>query len=125
MSAGGLKSDLAQYQELAAFALFASDLDAATRRQLDRGERLMEILKQPQNSPYSLVHQIYVIYSGTRGYLDDVATGDVRRFLNGLIRYMDTVHPAIGEDIESRKRIVDETEEKMKQAIVDFKASFS
>ena len=123
--AGGLKSDLAQYQELAAFALFASDLDAATRRQLDRGERLMEILKQPQNSPYTLVHQVYVIYSGTRGYLDDVDTDQVRRFLNELIRYMDTVHPAIGQDIESRTRITDETEEKMKQAISDFKASFS
>ena len=123
--AGGLKSDLAQYGELAAFALFASDLDASTRRQLDRGERLMEILKQPQNSPYSLVHQIYVVYSGTRGYLDDVPTEDVRRFLNELIRYMDTVHPQVSEDIENRKRIVDETEDKMKQAITDFKASFS
>ncbi len=123
--AGGLKSDLAQYQELAAFALFASDLDAATRRQLDLGERLMEILKQPQNSPYSLVHQIYVIYSGTRGYLNDVAPGDVRRFLNEFIRYMDTVHPAVGEDIESRKRMVDATEDKLKQAITDFKATFS
>ena len=123
--AGTLKSDLSQYRELAAFALFSSDLDSATKRQLDRGERLMEILKQPQSAPYSLVHQVILIYAGTKGYMDEVPTEDVRRFTSELLRYMDTAAPQIGEDIESRKRLIDPTEEKLKQAITDFKAQFS
>ncbi|MEM7798569.1 MAG: F0F1 ATP synthase subunit alpha [Chloroflexota bacterium] len=123
--AGTLKSDLSQYRELAAFALFSSDLDAATKRQLDRGERLMEILKQPQYSPYSLAHQVIVIYAGTRGYLDEVPTDDVRRFITEFLRYMDTAASDVGSDIEERKRLTDPTEDTLKQAIVDFKAQFT
>jgi len=123
--AGGLKSDLAQYRELAAFALFSSDLDAATRRQLDRGERLMEILKQDQYAPYSLSHQVFIIYSGTRGHLDEVPVEDIKRWIPAFLRYMDTAHSQVGQSIEDRKRLTDESEDSLKQAISDFNATFS
>ena len=123
--AGGLKSDLAQYRELAAFALFSSDLDAATRRQLDRGERLMEILKQDQYAPYSLAHQVFIIYAGVRGHLDDVPVEDIKRWIASFLRYMDTAHGQVGQSIESRKRLLDESEDQLKQAIADFNSTFS
>ncbi len=122
--AGGMKSDLAQYGELAAFALFSSDLDATTRRQLDRGERLMELLKQPQYAPLSLSHQAMVIYAGTRGYLENVAASDTDRWAAEFLRYMDTAQPQVGEGIESSKRLTDALEETLKQAIADFNATF-
>src|SRR5690606_12811300 len=87
---GSLKADLAQYRELAAFAQFGSDLDRATQRQLDRGARLMEILKQPQYRPYSLAHEVMVIYASTRGFLDEVPVADVARWKEEFPHYMDT-----------------------------------
>ncbi|MDX1615555.1 MAG: F0F1 ATP synthase subunit alpha [Candidatus Promineifilaceae bacterium] len=123
--AGGLKADLAQYRELAAFAQFGSDLDRATQRQLDRGARLMELLKQPQYSPYSLEHQVMLIYAGTRGYLDDVEVDNVGRWKTEFLRYMDTAHAEVGQTIRETYQFPEETEERLKQAIVDFNAGWT
>ncbi|GAB4146025.1 MAG: F0F1 ATP synthase subunit alpha [Candidatus Promineifilaceae bacterium] len=123
--AGGLKADLAQYSELAAFAQFGSDLDPATQRQLARGERLMELLKQPQYAPFPLDHQVMLIYAGTRGYLDKVKKEDVRRWMNEFVRYMDTAHSDIGAGIRRSKRWTDETEAALKQALTDFNATWT
>src|SRR5690606_24572313 len=122
--AGGLRSDLAQYRELAAFAQFGSDLDRATQRQLDRGARLMEILKQPQYQPYPLSHQVMVIYAGSRGFLDEVAVDDIVRWKEEFLHYMDTARPEVGRAIMESYRFSDETEEQLRQAIQDFNASW-
>lgn len=123
--AGGLKADLAQYRELAAFAQFGSDLDAATQRQLSRGERLMELLKQAQYAPYSLEHQVFLIYAGTRGYLDKVKREAVGRWIAEFTRYMDTAHTAVGTKVRDTKRWDDATEEALKRALNEFNASWS
>jgi F-type H+-transporting ATPase subunit alpha len=123
--AGGLRSDLAQYQELAAFAQFGSDLDKATQRQLDRGARLMELLKQPQFAPYPLHHQVILIYAGTRGYLDNVPVDDVDRWSAEFLRYMDTAHPQVGQSIRDTNDFTSESEEVLTQAIGDFNANWS
>ena len=121
--AGGIKSDLAQFRELAAFAQFGSDLDASTQRQLSRGERLMELLKQPQYAPYSLAHQVMLLYAGTRGYLDDIENDRVSEWTRGFLRYMDTSHASFGQGIMDSKRLNDE--DTLKQAIDDFNASWT
>lgn len=123
--AGGLKADLAQYQELAAFAQFGSDLDPATQRQLARGERLMELLKQPQYAPFPLDHQVMLIYAGTRGYLDGIKKEEVRRWVNEFARYMDTAHAQVGATIRSTRRWTDDIEAALKQALTDFNATWA
>lgn len=123
--AGGLKSDLAQYQEMAAFALFSSDLDASTQRLLNRGERLMRLLRQPQYSPYPLAHQVMLIYAGTRGYMDKIALDDIARWKAEFLRYMDTAQPSVGNTIVNTYRLTDEAEATLKQAITDFNATWS
>ncbi len=123
--AGGLKSDLSQYRELAAFAQFGSDLDASTQRQLSRGERLMELIKQPQYSPYSLDHQVMFIYAGSRGYMDEVAVTDISRWTSEFARYMDTAHPEVGQPIVESGAWNDEIEGNLKQAIEDFNATWA
>jgi F-type H+-transporting ATPase subunit alpha len=122
---GGLNADLAQFRELAAFAQFGSDLDPATQRQLSRGERLMELLKQPQYDPYSLDHEVMLIFAGTRGYLDKVEREKVREWVTAFLRYMDTARPEVGRTILETKRWSDETEENLKQALNDFNATWS
>lgn len=122
--AGGLKADLSQYRELAAFAQFGSDLDPATQRQLARGERLMEMLKQPQYNPWSLHHQVMLIYAGSRGYLDKVETKNVNRWAREFVRYMDTAQPQVGEPLKSGKWD-DKIEGALKQAISDFNVTWS
>jgi F-type H+-transporting ATPase subunit alpha len=123
--AGGLKADLAQYRELAAFAQFGSDLDKTTQRQLERGARLMELLKQPQYAPYPLYHQVMLIYTGVQGYLDDVAVDDVDKWVTDFLRYMDTAHSQVSQEIRDTLDLSDENEEKLKQALVDFNASWT
>ncbi|MBP6469050.1 MAG: F0F1 ATP synthase subunit alpha [Chloroflexi bacterium] len=123
--AGGLKSDLSQYRELAAFAQFGSDLDASTQRQLSRGERLMEMLKQPQYNPLSLDHQVMLIFAGGRGYLDNVAVNMVRKWSQDFLRYMDTVHPEIGRPIRESGAWTDAIQADLKTAVEDFNASWS
>ena len=123
--AGGLKSDLSQYRELAAFAQFGSDLDASTQRQLSRGERLMELLKQPQYNPLPLDHQVMLIFAGTRGYLDNVAVNQVRKWSQDFLRYMDTAHPEVGRPIRESGAWTDEIQAALKAAVEDFNAGWS
>ena len=123
--AGGMKSDLSQYRELAAFAQFGSDLDAATQRQLSRGERLMELLKQPQYSPYDLHHQVMLIYAGSRGYMDDVDVNQIERWSREFIRFMDTAHPEVAQPIIDSGAWNGDIENSLKQAIDDFNAGWT
>ncbi|MCL4396434.1 MAG: F0F1 ATP synthase subunit alpha [Chloroflexi bacterium] len=119
--AGKMKLDLAQFRELAAFAQFGSDLDKATREQLERGQRLTELLKQPQYEPMSLEHQVLVIYAATNGHLDDVPIDRVRAFESGFLKFMDASHPEVGRKIASARAVDTETEESLKKAIQEFK----
>jgi F-type H+-transporting ATPase subunit alpha len=119
--AGKMKLDLAQFRELAAFAQFGSDLDKATREQLDRGQRLTELLKQPQYEPIRLDRQVMIIYAATNGYLDDVTIEKVRAFETGFEKFMDASHPEIGAKIMSARAIDAENENALKQAIQEFK----
>lgn len=123
--AGGLKADLSQYRELAAFAQFGSDLDASTQRQLSRGERLMELLKQPQYNPFRLDHQVMMIFAGSRGYLDKVPVAKVDGWVRDFLRYMDTAHPEIGKPILEKGAWTDSIQDSLRQAVEDFSASWS
>jgi len=100
-----MKSELSQYREMAAFAKFGSDLDAATQRQLNRGARLTQLLKQPQYSPLSMEEQVVVVYAGTRGYLDKIAVDQVGRFEQELLRVVRTEHKQLLDDIRKEKDI--------------------
>ncbi len=124
-AASTLRADLSQYRELAAFAQFGSDLDPATKRQLNRGERLMELLKQPQYSPFRLDHEVFLIYAGTRGYLDNVEVAQVARWRQEFLRYMDTSHPQIGKTILDTGGWNDDIENSIKQGLEDFNATWS
>ena len=123
--AGNLRLELAQYRELEAFAQFASDLDEASRKQLERGQRLVEILKQPANSPLPVEKQVVIIYAGTRGYLDDIPVKAVRKFEEELYPFIETKYPQIFENIRTKKQIDAETEELLKKALEEFKAQFN
>jgi F-type H+/Na+-transporting ATPase subunit alpha len=101
--AGTLKLDLAQFRELEAFATFGSELDAISKAQLERGYRLVELLKQPLNSPMPVEEQVVSIFAGTKGYLDDIAVSDVRRFENELLDFMRTRHGSVLSDLRSKK----------------------
>ena len=122
--AGKMKLELAQFRELAAFAQFGSDLDATTQRQLDRGQRITEILKQPQYQPQSLERQVMVFYAVTNNYLDKVPLEKIKAWEEGFLRFMDTTHPNIGRAIASAKKIDDATAEGLKLAIQDFNTTF-
>ena len=122
--AGGLRLGLAQYRELAAFAQFGTaELDPATRRQLERGQRLTEVLKQPLFQPLSLAQEVSIIYAAVNGFLDDVEVGKVRSFEEAFHRYMEGNHPDILKGIEEKKQVEPETEEKLKAAIQQLKES--
>src|SRR5205085_3210363 len=109
--AGRLRLDLAQYRELEAFAAFASDLDKASRAQLDRGARLVELLKQPQYSPYSVVDEVIVIWAGTTGQLDDIPVGDVRRFEGEMLQWLHRHRSDVLTSIESTGQLTDDNVE--------------
>jgi F-type H+-transporting ATPase subunit alpha len=119
--AGRLRLDLAQYRELAAFAQFGSDLDKATQAQLTRGERMVEILKQDQYEPMPLSRQVTIIYAGTRGFLDDLPAGDIRRFEKEFAAFMEKEYPDVGHEIEKSKVISDEISKKIDSAVETFK----
>ncbi|HEX6196333.1 MAG TPA: F0F1 ATP synthase subunit alpha [Jiangellaceae bacterium] len=121
---GTLRLDLAQYNELAAFAAFASDLDAASRAQLDRGERMVELLKQPQNAPVPVAHQVAAIWAGSTGRLDEVPVEDVRRFEAEFVDYLKREHGAALDDIDSTGQLSDDTVETLSSAIDEFKKQF-
>jgi F-type H+-transporting ATPase subunit alpha len=122
--AGRLRLDMAAFRELAAFAQFGSDLDKATQSQLNRGQHLQEILKQPQYQPLSLENQVIEIYAGTRGFADNVPLERMRQWEISLLRYMDTTHPEIGKSINEEKRITSETEEKLVLALDAFMSTW-
>ncbi len=123
--AGQLRLDLAQYREMAAFAQFGSDLDAATQAQLSRGERLVEILKQDQYRPLPVAHQVISIFAGVRGLVDDVKVSDIKKFENGLITYIEEKYKGIVDSINQTKKLDDETEAQLKAAVLEYKALFN
>ncbi len=120
--AGKLKLDMAQFRELAAFAQFGSDLDAATRKQLDRGLRIQEVLKQPQYAPMSLADQVMILYAVTNGYLDDVEIRRVGDFEAAFLRTMRDSHPELTQTVATGDKMSSETLAALDQAIRDFKA---
>jgi F-type H+-transporting ATPase subunit alpha len=123
--AGTLRLDLAQYRDLAAFSMFASDLDKATLAQLNRGQRLTELLKQPQYSPMPTEHQVVVIWAGTKGYIDDIELGELKKFEEGLISFVENSHPGLLDKLRERKKLDEEIEGELKSAVAEFKGRFA
>jgi len=123
--AGAIKNELAQYREMAAFAQFGSDLDAATQRLLARGERLTELLKQPEFSPLQVEEQVVVIFAGTRGFLDDLPVSAIGRFEEELLRHMREEHNEVLDKIRSEGKLSDELEGKIRSAVEKFAEHFS
>jgi F-type H+-transporting ATPase subunit alpha len=119
-----LKLFLSQFRDLEAFAAFASDLDAASRAQLDRGSRLVELLKQPQNDPYPMEQQVVSIWAGTTGELDEVPIEDIRRFENEFLDHVKRTAPGVFETIRETGKFEDDTATKLKDAIAEFKKGF-
>jgi len=124
-AAGKIKGDLAQYREMAAFAQFGSDLDAATQKLLSRGERLTELLKQPQFSPQSMEEQVVVMYAGTRGYLDKLAVSRVGQYEAELLRHMHAEKSSMLDAIRTEKKLSDDTEAELKKTLDAFTANFA
>ena len=122
--AGSLKLLYSQYRELQAFSQFGSDLDADTKARLANGERIVEVLKQPQNTPISVEHQVMIIYAVVNGLLDDVKVSDIQTLQNGLFSYIDTRFPEITKSIQTTGNLDDETAQKLYDAIVEFKKPF-
>lgn len=123
--AGRLRLDLAQYRELAAFAQFGSDLDAATKQQLDRGRALTEILKQGQYAPLPIEKQVAIIYAGVNGYLDEYSAERVAEFQPKFLDHMERIEKKTFKDIREKKEITPEIEEGLKSAILEFKKQFN
>jgi F-type H+-transporting ATPase subunit alpha len=119
--AGRLRLDMAAYRELAAFALMASDLDKATQQQLGRGQRMQEILKQPQYQPMSLAEQVIVLFAGTNGYADQVPVQSMAKWQEDLLKFMDASYPEIGRDLMEMKIITDSTRAAMAKALNAFR----
>jgi len=122
--AGTLKLDLAQYRELAAFAQFGSDLDKSTQAQLDRGVRLVELLKQPQFMPMSLSKEVVILFAGTRGFIDKYEVEKVRVYEQQLLSFVESKYPDIMKEIEEKKVISPELEKKMKDMLTEFDSVF-
>jgi F-type H+/Na+-transporting ATPase subunit alpha len=123
--AGTLRLDLAQYRELAAFAQFGSDLDKSTQAQLNRGARLVEILKQPQYEPLPVERQVAIIYAGTNGYLDKIPVSDIRAFETELYQYIDTRAPEVFRGIVEKKQLDDQLKGALDKAVKEFTSDFS
>ncbi|HEY7328866.1 MAG TPA: F0F1 ATP synthase subunit alpha [Gemmataceae bacterium] len=122
--AGGLRLDLAAFRELEAFAQLGTELDKATQSQLDRGYRMVEILKQPQFKPMNVVDQVMIIYAGTKGYLDKVPAKDVRGWEEQFLRYMRERQPEVGNAIRKERKLSKELEQQLTAAITNFQAQF-
>ncbi|MEJ7709705.1 MAG: F0F1 ATP synthase subunit alpha [Pyrinomonadaceae bacterium] len=123
--AGTLRLDLAQFRELQAFSQFGSDLDKATQAQLARGQRLMEILKQPQYKPMPVEKQILIIWAATNGHVDDVPVDQVRRFETDMIQFVENSDPGLLNDIREKKTINDQIKTSLAEVITDFKRTWS
>ena len=122
--AGTLRLDLAQYRELEAFAAFGSDLDAATQKQLTRGERLVELLKQPQYQPLPMERQVLALYAGTKGYMDEFAKEDVSKYEAGLYPFVETRFPEVFTGLVEKQAITDDVESSIKKALEAYKEEF-
>lgn len=122
--AGRLRLDMAAYRELAAFALMASDLDKSTQQQLSRGQRMQEILKQPQYQPMEMEEQVIVMFAGTNGYADGVPLDKMAQWQSDLVRYMETSYPEIGKDILEKKAITDDNRAALTKALDGFRAGW-
>jgi len=122
--AGTLRLDLAQYRELESFAAFGSDLDAATQRQLTRGERLVEILKQPQYQPLPLERQVAIIYAGTKGYLDDLPLDVLAKYEAGLYQFIESRYPDIFTTLQQERKVSDELDQQMAKAFEEYGNEF-
>ncbi|MHB1156328.1 MAG: F0F1 ATP synthase subunit alpha [Phycisphaerales bacterium] len=123
--AGSLRLDLAAYRELEAFAQLGTELDKATQRQLDRGARMVELLKQPQYVPMDVIDQVISIFAGSKGYLDDVAIDRVRAFEKGLLEYFQTTAKSVRDELATKKAFNDDLTAKMNDAVKNFKAGFT
>jgi F-type H+/Na+-transporting ATPase subunit alpha len=119
--AGTLRIDLAQFRELQAFAQFGSDLDKATQAQIARGQRLTEVLKQPQYQPMGVETQVLIIWAATSGKIDDIPIENVRRFESELVRFIENSHPGLLQNIREKKALTDEIKADLEQALKDFK----
>jgi F-type H+-transporting ATPase subunit alpha len=122
--AGPLKLDLAQYRALAAFAQFASDLDKATRDQLTRGEKLSEVIKQPQYQPLPVEKQVAILHAATTGKLDDVPTPRVKEFEAGFYRFLESERPKVLQELAASKALSDEIAAALTEALDEFRKSF-
>ena len=120
--AGGLKLDLAAYRELEAFSQLGTDLDKATQAQLDRGSRLVELLKQPQYRPMPVEQEVMMVYAGTKGFLDDVAITRIAEFQDKFLAYVDRAHAGVRKDLSDKKELTEAIEGGIKTALNDFKA---
>ncbi len=123
--AGSLRLDLAAYRELEAFAQIGTELDAATQKQLDRGARMVELLKQPQYSPYTLADQVIGIFAGSKGYLDDLPINQVQAFEADLLKHINDEYPERTQELTETGELSDETQEKLGKVINDFKAQWT
>jgi F-type H+-transporting ATPase subunit alpha len=123
--AGRLRLDLAQYRELEAFSSFASDLDAATKKQLERGARTVEILKQPQYRPMPVEQQVMVIYAVTNGFLDPIPVNRLKEWETGFLQFMDKQFPQVPQKIRTEKVLSKETEADLKRGIDSFNQQFN
>jgi F-type H+-transporting ATPase subunit alpha len=122
--ASRLRLDMASYRDLAAFAMFGSDLDKSTQAQLNRGQRLQEILKQLQYEPMSLEQQVTVLFAGTNGFADQIPVEKMRNWETGMLRFIETSYPGIGKDIAEKKMVTPETDSKLREALKTFNASY-
>jgi len=123
--AGMLRLTMAQYRELAAFAQFGSELDKATQEQLERGKRLVEILKQPQYRPIPFEKQVMIIFAGVNGYLGNVPVERVRAFEEKFHKFMAEKYPAVGEEIKEKKKLTDDIIHRLTKALEEFKGTFA
>ncbi len=118
--AGTLRLDLAQYRELASFAQFGSDLDKSTQAQLNRGQRLVELLKQQQYQPLPAPKQVLILYAGTRGFLDDVAVEDIAEYERELYRFLESKQPGVLKELAEKKQLDDELQVSTENALKEF-----
>lgn len=123
--AGTLRLELAQFRELAAFAQFGSDLDKATQQQLNRGEKLVEILKQGQNTPFAVEKQVVIVFAATNGFVDDIPTKTLGRFEKELFEFVDTKNAKLWEEIKTKKAITDEIKATLLSTLKEFKTTFN
>jgi F-type H+-transporting ATPase subunit alpha len=123
--AGTLKLDLAQYRELAAFSQFGSDLDKATQAQLNRGVRLVELLKQPQYKPMSLSEEVAIIFAGVRGFIDKYPIEKIREYETQMLSFMKTKHADLLAELDDKKEISPDLEKRIRAALTDFDSIFA